>query len=35
MPTEAVPHGDSTRRYLNSKVTAVLLDGMKMLAKDQ
>ncbi|KAK3175819.1 COMPASS (complex proteins associated with Set1p) component [Lecanicillium sp. MT-2017a] len=35
MPSEAPPHGDSTRRYLNTKVTGVLLEGMKMLAKDQ
>lgn len=35
MPTEAVPHGDPTRRYLNTKVTGVLLEGMKQLAKDQ
>jgi COMPASS component SDC1 len=35
MPAEAPPHGDSTRRYLNTKVTAVLLEGMKQLAKDQ
>ncbi|PFH58322.1 hypothetical protein XA68_13872 [Ophiocordyceps unilateralis] len=35
MPSEAVPHGDPTRRYLNSKVTASLLEGMKQLAKDQ
>ncbi|PHH59027.1 hypothetical protein CDD81_3929 [Ophiocordyceps australis] len=35
MPSEAIPHGDATRRYLNSKVTAVLLEGMKMLAKEQ
>ncbi|PHH74694.1 hypothetical protein CDD82_4814 [Ophiocordyceps australis] len=35
MPSEAIPHGDPTRRYLNSKVTAVLLEGMKKLAKEQ
>ncbi|KAH6898399.1 hypothetical protein B0T10DRAFT_453733 [Thelonectria olida] len=35
MPAEAPPHGDSTRRYLNTKVTAVLLEGMKQLAKDK
>ncbi|KFH48008.1 hypothetical protein ACRE_010180 [Hapsidospora chrysogenum ATCC 11550] len=34
-PTEAVPHGDSTRRYLNTKVTGVLLEGMKQIAKDK
>ncbi|KAM3426379.1 hypothetical protein MY4824_009999 [Beauveria thailandica] len=35
IPSEAVPHGDSTRRYLNTKVTGALLEGMKMLAKEQ
>jgi COMPASS component SDC1 len=35
MPTEAPPHGGPTRQYLNSKITPVLLDGMKMLAKEQ
>ncbi|KAK2590345.1 COMPASS (complex proteins associated with Set1p) component [Conoideocrella luteorostrata] len=35
MPSEAPAHGDSTRRYLNTKVTGVLLEGMKKLAKDQ
>ncbi|KAJ6446178.1 Dpy-30 motif protein [Purpureocillium lavendulum] len=35
MPSEAAPHGDPTRRYLNTKVTGVLLEGMKQLAKDQ
>ncbi|KAF4587687.1 Dpy-30 motif protein [Ophiocordyceps camponoti-floridani] len=35
MPSEAAPHGDPTRRYLNTKVTASLLEGMKQLAKDQ
>ncbi|KAL3964134.1 hypothetical protein ACCO45_001138 [Purpureocillium lilacinum] len=35
MPSEAAPHGDPTRRYFNSKVTGVLLEGMKQLAKDQ
>ncbi|OAA42580.1 Dpy-30 motif protein [Metarhizium rileyi] len=35
MPSEAPAHGDSTRRYLNTKVTGVLLEGMKQLAKDQ
>ncbi|KAF7542368.1 hypothetical protein G7Z17_g11634 [Cylindrodendrum hubeiense] len=35
MPAEAPPHGDSTRRYLNTKVTGVLLEGMKQLAKDK
>ena len=35
MPAEAVPHGDPTRLYLNTKVTGVLLEGMKQLAKDK
>ncbi|KAM0338528.1 hypothetical protein ACHAPU_011288 [Fusarium lateritium] len=35
IPAEAPPHGDSTRRYLNSKVTGALLEGMKQLAKDK
>ncbi|OAA32776.1 Dpy-30 motif protein [Moelleriella libera RCEF 2490] len=35
MPSEAPVHGDSARRYLNTRVTGVLLEGMKQLAKDQ
>ncbi|UKZ63122.1 uncharacterized protein TrAtP1_004353 [Trichoderma atroviride] len=35
MPTEASLHGDSTRRYLNTKVTGALLEGMKLLAKEK
>lgn len=35
MPNQAPPHGAPTRQYLNSKVTGVLLDGMKQLAKEQ
>jgi COMPASS component SDC1 len=35
MPSEAAAHGDPTRRYLNTKVTGVLLEGMKQLAKDK
>ncbi|KAL7950730.1 hypothetical protein V8C42DRAFT_307358 [Trichoderma barbatum] len=35
MPSEAPPHGDSTRRYLNTKVTGALLEGMKLLAKEK
>lgn len=35
MPTEAPPHGAPARQYLNSKVTGPLLDGLKMIAKDQ
>ncbi|KAH0544496.1 hypothetical protein FGG08_001394 [Glutinoglossum americanum] len=30
----AVPHGAPARRYLNEKVTGVLLEGMKTLARD-
>ncbi|CAG8972028.1 hypothetical protein HYALB_00008313 [Hymenoscyphus albidus] len=35
MPKEAPPHGAPTRQYLNGKVTGVLLEGMKQIAKDQ
>lgn len=35
IPKEAPPHGAPTRQYLNSKVTGVLLEGMKLLAKEQ
>ncbi|RDL34503.1 Uncharacterized protein BP5553_07631 [Venustampulla echinocandica] len=35
IPKEAPPHGAPTRQYLNSKVTGVLLDGMKHVAKEQ
>ncbi|CEJ82595.1 Putative COMPASS component SDC1 [[Torrubiella] hemipterigena] len=35
VPSEAAPHGDPTRRYLNTKVTGALLEGMKLLAKEQ
>ena len=35
MLAEAPPHGAPTRQYLNAKVTGVLLEGMKMLAKEQ
>lgn len=35
MPSQAPPHGAPTRQYLNGKVTGVLLDGMKQLAKEQ
>ncbi|RFU72874.1 histone-lysine n-methyltransferase [Trichoderma arundinaceum] len=35
MPSEPSLHGDSTRRYLNTKVTGVLLEGMKLLAKEK
>ena len=35
LPAKAAPHGAPVRRYLNEKVTGVLLDGMKRLATDQ
>jgi len=35
IPKEAPPHGAPVRQYLNGKVTGVLLDGMKLLAKEQ
>lgn len=35
MPIQAPPHGAPTRQYLNSKVTGALLEGMKLLAKEQ
>ncbi|KAL8397681.1 hypothetical protein RB594_004404 [Gaeumannomyces avenae] len=35
MPAEATPHGAPARRYLNTKVTGVLLEGMKLIAKEQ
>ncbi|KAL7792973.1 hypothetical protein V8C37DRAFT_379715 [Trichoderma ceciliae] len=35
MPSEAPVHGDSTRRYLNTKVIGALLEGMKLLAKEK
>ncbi|KAI1383290.1 uncharacterized protein F4822DRAFT_420077 [Hypoxylon trugodes] len=35
MPSEAPPHGAPVRQYLNSKVTGPLLDGMKIIAKEQ
>ncbi|TLD05943.1 uncharacterized protein PgNI_08994 [Pyricularia grisea] len=35
MPTEAATHGAPARVYLNTKVTGVLLEGMKIIAKDQ
>lgn len=35
MPTKAAPHGAPARRYLNEKVTGVLLEGMKRLAAEQ
>ncbi|OBT55945.1 hypothetical protein VE04_03828 [Pseudogymnoascus sp. 24MN13] len=35
MPAHAPPHGAPARQYLNAKVTATLLEGMKHLAKEQ
>lgn len=35
MPSEAATHGAPARVYLNTKVTGVLLEGMKIIAKDQ
>ncbi|KAI0424920.1 hypothetical protein F5Y09DRAFT_323031 [Xylaria sp. FL1042] len=35
MPDAAPAHGAPVRQYLNTKVTAHLLEGMKQLAKDQ
>lgn len=35
MPTEPTLHGAPVRQYLNSKVTVHLVEGMKMLAKEQ
>lgn len=35
MPDAVPAHGAPVRQYLNSKVTAHLLEGMKQLAKDQ
>ncbi|KAH8676722.1 hypothetical protein BGZ60DRAFT_403249 [Tricladium varicosporioides] len=35
IPKEAPPHGAPTRQYLNGKVTGVLLEGMKIIAKEQ
>ncbi|KAL2041464.1 hypothetical protein N7G274_005846 [Stereocaulon virgatum] len=35
MPSKAAAHGAPARRYLNEKVTGVLLEGLKRLAADQ
>ncbi|ROT39760.1 hypothetical protein SODALDRAFT_377682 [Sodiomyces alkalinus F11] len=35
VPDNAALHGDPVRRYLNTKVTGVLLEGMKQIAKEQ
>ncbi|KAI9680962.1 MAG: COMPASS (complex proteins associated with Set1p) component [Trizodia sp. TS-e1964] len=34
-PLKALPHGAPARRYLNENVTPVLLEGMKLLAREQ
>ncbi|KJR81612.1 COMPASS component SDC1 [Sporothrix schenckii 1099-18] len=35
IPSEAPLHGAPVRQYINSKLTKPLLDGMKMIAKEQ
>lgn len=35
LPAKAAIHGAPARRYLNEKVTGVLLEGMKRLAVEQ
>ncbi|KAK4127065.1 hypothetical protein N657DRAFT_640983 [Parathielavia appendiculata] len=35
MPTEAIPHGAPVRQYINSKITGVLLEGIKIVAREQ
>ncbi|KAI4112910.1 MAG: hypothetical protein LQ345_006013 [Seirophora villosa] len=35
LPVKAAAHGAPARRYLNEKVTGVLLEGMKKLAVEQ
>ncbi|KAL8892017.1 MAG: hypothetical protein Q9215_001019 [Flavoplaca cf. flavocitrina] len=35
LPAKAAAHGAPARRYLNEKVTGVLLEGMKRLAVEQ
>jgi COMPASS component SDC1 len=35
MPSEAVPHGAPVRQYINGKITGVLLEGMKIVAREQ
>ncbi|MCJ1341845.1 COMPASS (complex proteins associated with Set1p) component [Peltigera leucophlebia] len=35
MPMKAASHGAPARRYLNDKVTGILLEGMKRLAAEQ
>ncbi|KAI0125731.1 hypothetical protein BJ170DRAFT_684983 [Xylariales sp. AK1849] len=35
MPVEAPLHGAPVRQYLNTKVTGAVLEGMKLIAKEQ
>ena len=35
LPTKAAAHGAPARRYLNERVTGILLEGMKRLAAEQ
>ncbi|GJC92011.1 dpy-30 domain-containing protein [Colletotrichum higginsianum] len=35
LPNQAVEHGDTARKYINSHVSAVLLEGMKIIGKNQ
>ncbi|KAK4212977.1 hypothetical protein QBC37DRAFT_374529 [Rhypophila decipiens] len=35
MPSEAPAHGAPVRQYINQKVTSVLMQGMKLIAKEQ
>lgn len=35
MPTEPAAHGAPTRQYLNNKVTYHVMEGMKIVAKEQ
>ncbi|KAF4782268.1 dpy-30 domain-containing protein [Colletotrichum scovillei] len=34
-PNRAVEHGDNARMYINNHVTAALLEGMKIISKNQ
>ncbi|KAK4189016.1 hypothetical protein QBC35DRAFT_494469 [Podospora australis] len=35
MPAEAALHGAPVRQYINTKITGVLLEGMKLVAREQ
>ncbi|KAK4240341.1 hypothetical protein C8A03DRAFT_42144 [Achaetomium macrosporum] len=35
MPSEAAAHGAPVRQYINTKITGVLLEGMKLVAREQ